>query len=111
MEVAQSLAERIEQFASDGHIGINRPCVRDVEAEPRVWEVVEQWLQLIDRPSRDLAAIHVLEHELAAERAIRERIHNRVRCITMASASGAKRIRRATASPPVVDAPWKDRGC
>ena len=72
-------SEAVEQFAGYVRRWVDGVSVRDVEAEARVWQHLQEGLHLVGDAPRGLPVIHVLEHQPGAESSIGVRFHEAVR--------------------------------
>ena len=62
-------AVAVEEVVGHDHRWVDRPSVRDVEAEAGVGQRLEEGLELVGGAARVLPVVHVLKHEPGSKRA------------------------------------------
>jgi hypothetical protein len=79
VDLAEALAEAVEQVVSDPKAPIVRPDVGDVEAETGLRQSIEHRCDVVDVPSERLLDVHVLEDDTAPETSERRLVTKAVR--------------------------------
>jgi hypothetical protein len=63
VHVTEPRAEAVEQLVGHRHRRVDRPSVRNVEAEAGIRQLLEEGLDLVGGAAGVLPVVHVLEHK------------------------------------------------